>query len=72
MGQIALSDFEHLPTQREGGGPGWFYIHVLITTVQLFQKTRRNISYCIKALWSSRKKQSFKKGEGTGLVGGVQ
>lgn len=44
-------------TKGGRGALGWFYIHVLITTVQLFQKTRRNISYWIKALWNSRKKK---------------
>lgn len=57
---------------RKGRGAWVVYIHVLITTVQLFQKTRRNRSYRIKALWSGRRRQVFRKGEGTCLEGGGQ
>lgn len=40
---------------------GWFYIHVHTTPAQFSQKTRRNISNRIKALWSGGKSEGFKK-----------
>lgn len=58
-------------TREEGGPLGWFYTHVLRTRVQLVQKARRNISYRIKALWSSRKNQGLQKGGGIDRKSGV-
>lgn len=73
MGQIALSDFEYLPRQREEGGPlGGFTFVAYNHSSALPEDKKKYILLNKSSLEQQKKKQGFKKGEATCLMGGVQ